>query len=895
MNDLPRIHFRQTIYFFVVCVITISVVIASCGGGGGGGGGGDDPDVFNISITPENSNLVSGEFVRITATVTGSSDTSVTWSSNGGIILPKENNATFVAPNEGGSYEVTATSVTNNNLSATASINVDPKTPEQQLIFLSDQSAMVSSMGDQVRFEVQLIGTDGTVVDEGEVNWLSTDTDVATVAQDGSRSALVTAQTQSATFTTITASIDDIEASATILVTNPSDGTVLISSAVVKNKTESTVTLERNSSTETLVQGQRLVSGNHAGILVSILSVELTDDEVRLVTESTSLVDAFDNLSVRARSAPQKNTTLFVGQNQANFDKKSNGLISPNLILDDVTCKAENGAPVELDLGGAKVSLIDELWAEVFIKISFENGLDKFYIKTGGTYEVDADVGRIKNTNPVGGVVECSVELPASLLDFVPVAVFTVTPSLTPIVGVEVNTLFAESSFDLSGPHGAVSASVEAGIEYKYDTGWVPIADGKFNGNFDPFSSSFLSNQSFGSSITPFAQLDLGLRADIGLLFFKINLVDVRFAELKGFGSLDFDLPAPLDDRDVDYIGPSWSVGLGISGALKAEIRGTLGDLLSLVGVPTEFGEIGFINESINTVESLILTKAASPAEIYGFTEANLTPAAETGGDYEAFKKDEKTAESLSLTNTASPAEVEVEQSVTLRAITNGEENGNVEFLGSKNGSSTLELLASAEMIDGIAEATWTPASGEDGDYEIVAHLFSEFPSDIKPYSSNNIALVTVNAKPEDPGSGEEPPLPEGSGPLGELGPWLGSMAYAAFNEGCRDTGYFLKISFAENPEGSLTGSYLGKHFDDPVSDSISPVVGESGTLTGQRSDANITFSLAGDLSGSFFGTLSSKDEIHRIAGGFSRANVCIDNTGSSISGGIFYLQALME
>lgn len=224
---------------------------------------------------------------------------------------------------------------------------------------------------------------------------------------------------------------------------------------------------------------------------------------------------------------------------------------------------------------GGNILQSSELWAEAGIDISFENGLDLFYIKTGGAFEVDATAGRTKNTNPVCGIVECSVDLSQIPIGIFPVTVFMFTPSLTPILGVEIESLFAESSFDLSGPQGTISVSAEAGIEYNYIDGWIPIAESTFAGDFEPFSSSVLSNQSFGSKIALFAQFDFGLLVDIGIAFFKFNLVDVRFAELKGYGLLDFELPAPLDDKNIDYLGPSWSIGHGISGALKAELRGT--------------------------------------------------------------------------------------------------------------------------------------------------------------------------------------------------------------------------------------------------------------------------------------------------------------------------------
>ncbi|RKZ69818.1 MAG: hypothetical protein DRQ44_02475 [Gammaproteobacteria bacterium] len=714
---------RQTAFLFL---LILGVFLTGCGGGGGGSADGDPAQqAENISITPEASFLLSGETVTLTATVTGATDTDVTWTSSGGIFLPKGNTAVFVAPVESGNYEITATSVANSLLSAAAIVNVEVPLPKPHLVFITDQSAIASSLGEQVRYEVQLIRSDDTVVDEGEVNWESADTNVATVVQDGSRAAVVTVQTQSASSTIITARIGETEASATIVIAKPSDGTVIISSAVVKNRTENTVTLERNSLTETLVPGQRLVSGNRAGILVSILSVELTNDEVRLTTELSSLVDAFDALSVSATSTPVNIIVQMLAPNVALVQTSSASVLIKQLVLDNVSCKAENGALVGLDLKGSGVLLNSDIFASVKIEITFGNGVELFSFKTGANSGVYADAGEIDYISPVTGKVECSVELPPIRADILPAIMFTFSPSLTPVLGVEVEALTAESSFALSGPQGSVSASLEAGIEYTHVAGWAPVSSFILDGGFEPFSGSLLSGQSFSSTIAPFAQLDVGLLVDLGLIFFDINLVDARFAELRGYGLLDFDLPGPLDDRNVSYTGPNWNVAFGASGALKAELQGgALSDLLSLLGIPTGLGV---------------------PLELFD-ENTNLT-------------------KSLLLTSTATPAEVEEEKSVSLRAVTDGDENGSVEFLGSKNGSAELVLLASATMTGGIAVTTWTPAVGTSGDYEIVAHLFTDFPADSKPYGSISVSQVTVSAKRDEPPDGS----PLAPGDLGQV------------------------------------------------------------------------------------------------------------------------------
>ena len=74
-----------------------------------------------VSISPSSASLAVGGTQQFTATVTGTSDTAVTWSATGGTITTA---GLYTAPNTAGTYTVTATSATDTTKSASATVTV---------------------------------------------------------------------------------------------------------------------------------------------------------------------------------------------------------------------------------------------------------------------------------------------------------------------------------------------------------------------------------------------------------------------------------------------------------------------------------------------------------------------------------------------------------------------------------------------------------------------------------------------------------------------------------------------------------------------------------------------------------------------------------------------------
>lgn len=77
-----------------------------------------------VTLSPPSATLSTGQSLSFTATVTGNSNTSVTWSATGGTVTGSGNTITYKAPATAGTYTLIATSVVDPSKTATASITV---------------------------------------------------------------------------------------------------------------------------------------------------------------------------------------------------------------------------------------------------------------------------------------------------------------------------------------------------------------------------------------------------------------------------------------------------------------------------------------------------------------------------------------------------------------------------------------------------------------------------------------------------------------------------------------------------------------------------------------------------------------------------------------------------
>lgn len=776
-------------------LVTVLVLLALVGCSGG-------PGVITLDIDPLTAEVEQGQTARFTVNVTGTSNTAVQWTTTGGHLVAKGAGATFVAL-EPGSFEVTATSQANPSVTATAAIVVTPVQGRAHIRFTTDGSMLVAGAGASRRVEVEVVDEEGNIVDSGQVSWSTSDPAAVTVLADGARAAEITTHTSETSQVQVSASWEGLSAAASLLITQPSPGTVLIDSATVLEKTETSVTLVRDPLTEALVPGQRVVSGSRAGVLVEVESVELSAGEVVISTNDTSLAAAFDELGFSGDVAPLEVTVqLLDGTTAVVSIPTVDGPPRAATILDDVTCTS-GGAAAPVDLVGTTITVTATIYGELAFSVFL--GDDHFLAKFGASVQVEAATGGVTVGGAMSETIVCSLELPRVGLEPLSAGVATLWTGFIPVLGVEVGITGVGTSLTLSGPKGGLGASLEGGVEYTEVLGWQPLFASDFSAEFEPFSASVSFEDPLSARVAPFGRIDVGMSLDLGVGEFATPLIDGRFVELKGFGYIDFELPGPMEVGNKGYSGPAWTLGTGVRGALKAEFQGLLPQLLDFLGIDVNFA-----------------------------------------GQLELFHKELELLTNPSLSFLATPAEVEIPAGgstpVTLTAFTSDDADGTVSFWAARDGAAVLTFLTSAALEDGSASTTWLVTQA--GDYELYARMSTDAASLVKPYAANNTATVSAT---EEEGDADK-------GLLGNEGPFRGYYTHFSLGQ-CDSIGVAVTIDFLENPDGELSGTYVGHYCTDGCLDiEPYPTGPVSGSLSGSRSGSGVVFALSAPVGGVFTG-----------------------------------------
>ena len=156
--------------------------------------------VVAISISPTSASMLTGGTQQFTATVTGSSNTAVTWSATGGSV---SSSGLYTAPSSAGTYTVTATSAADTTKSASATVTVSAPVVA---LSISPTSASMLTGGTQ-QFTATVTGSSNTAV-----TWSAAGGSV-------SSSGLYTAPSSAGTYTVTATSVADTTKSASATVT----------------------------------------------------------------------------------------------------------------------------------------------------------------------------------------------------------------------------------------------------------------------------------------------------------------------------------------------------------------------------------------------------------------------------------------------------------------------------------------------------------------------------------------------------------------------------------------------------------------------------------------------------------------------------------------------------
>jgi hypothetical protein len=266
-----------------------------CGGGGSSSSGAS----VAVQISPSSTTLSPGGSKTFTATVTGSTDTSVTWSCDAGTI---DQAGDYFAPSVVGSYTVTATSAASPSVKATAKITVSQTSSVSVAISPTSQTIAI---GGQIQFKATVTGSSNT-----GVTWSTT---LGTIDANGLFTAPNAASTCTITATSVASPSANAKATVTVTASNvqitpssPILGTnqTVQFSATVSNQTNQAVTWSATGGT--ITTGGLYHAGESAGtytvtatsvadptsyasvqVTVNAITVTVTPNPVTVVTGQT--------------------------------------------------------------------------------------------------------------------------------------------------------------------------------------------------------------------------------------------------------------------------------------------------------------------------------------------------------------------------------------------------------------------------------------------------------------------------------------------------------------------------------------------------------------------------------------------------------------------------------
>jgi hypothetical protein len=167
-------------------------------------GSGSTPPQVSVSLVPANVTVQAGATQQFAATVTGASNTAVTWTATGGTVSAS---GLYTAGATAGSFAVKATSVQDSTANASATITIQiPSGPPPVSVSISPVSATVLPNGTQ-QFTATVTGASNNAV-----TWTATG---GTISSTG----LYTAASSAGSFTVTATSVQDPSKSAGAAVT----------------------------------------------------------------------------------------------------------------------------------------------------------------------------------------------------------------------------------------------------------------------------------------------------------------------------------------------------------------------------------------------------------------------------------------------------------------------------------------------------------------------------------------------------------------------------------------------------------------------------------------------------------------------------------------------------
>ena len=582
-----------------------------------------------------------------------------------------------------------------------------------EIIFESDQSVLLEQIGQTATLSAVIVDSRGQTV-HLPLSWELEANPFVSLLGSNDHSALVQLNGMGVATVQLTASSIDlgISANAPIVLADLAPDAMYVSSKdVISNDQGSMmVVLRRTAATELIQIGDVILSGDRAGVLVRVLGVSLTPEEVILSVEPAAITDALENADINAGTPPQEFHVRFDGARKRLTVMKDGEVIRGDAEpTSNLECKFEDESDFGLEVEDGTIDWAFTTSLGARLKI-VAGEVQEFSLAITESLDLNATTGSLEFSSVLAGTATCELELNPIQPPAVPVNVFSFNFRLNPRLGVEVSGSTSGPSFSIVGPTGSLEGSATAGIRYLGATGWEPVGEVSWGGEVSPLTAEFDTGISFQLGASPYGTLGVSIDAHLGRPPFSLTLASLEFAELRAAATLDASLSSPFDPVDRDYTGPTWNAGGSLTGTWKADVSdGALNTLLERLDLPTELPITGNV---------------FAPLE---------------------FDFDHSPQISLALTCVPScPLNYFNADFVEMELTTADGEGGWVSFMASVDGSASLVPLAGAPLSNGLSTGFWDPAPGDDGTYDVFPRLESDALSAVFPYAPAGFETFSV-------------------------------------------------------------------------------------------------------------------------------------------------------
>lgn len=573
-----------------------------------------------------------------------------------------------------------------------------------------DQSFVFTQAGQRREFSLNVTDGQETALPGRKIVWYLTNTDRYLLANEAG----YTTEVETTDNTTGSAQLFAVDpgfgSSIAIAVATASmqPGAIYVASSEVRSGStplagSTEVVLAATVQTQNLEVGDVIVSGDERGLLVRVVSVDANrGDEVALTVEAAKITDAFESLSVVAKSLPESRSYQLDDSPGAGIKRLS----------DDLDCETGGENAVGFEVSEPFINLSFDVSTEVVLEVS-AGLVNTFSVAAVAQAGLEAQTGTLTYQSNISGKVICTFQLPEIFTPPVPVSAFSFQLNTAPTVGFEFEAGFSGPSFVISGPSGELGGSATAGVVYQFQTGWGPLAETQWNGNFEPLSAELNTDISFTAKGGPFATNEFGFVANLGRPPLGVQLADIRFIRLKALAELDLALATPLNPERKDYVGPRWDIDGIITGQYQAALAdGLLYTLLNALDVPTQIDAL--TGDIFDPIQIRIAEAPEAQIAISCFPNCPLDPLNNESAQF-------------TLTGPAGLA-------------------GQATIVGAKDGSTFVSDLVTTNVINGTAMGAWFPSEFDEGTYEVFPRLVTDTLSQFFPYGGTQGQLLNVNS-----------------------------------------------------------------------------------------------------------------------------------------------------